>query len=149
MDFDGEVRTAKFTKPAPNAQIRVGGINLAIPERENLLGAEGDANIAALAPALPNNVFEESLLFAHNPTLFVLSAITRFGLTHDLPMGHNHETGVMKLRILVYSIPYEAWHVKVLISINAVKSEIQTSIFEIKMIIVSNITPFRNFSFIV
>jgi len=71
MDLDGEVRTAKFTKPAPYAQIRMGGINLAIPERENLLGAKSDANIAALAPALPNNVFEESLLFAHSPTLLI------------------------------------------------------------------------------
>jgi hypothetical protein len=83
MDFDGEVRTANFTKPTSNAQIRVGSINLAIPERENLLGAEGYTNIAALAPALPNNVFEESLLFAHSPTLFVLSAVSCFDSTPD------------------------------------------------------------------
>lgn len=74
MDLDGEVRTAQFTLSAPDAQIRARGINLAVPEREDLLGAKGDTNIAALAPALPDNVFEESLLFAHSPTLSVLSA---------------------------------------------------------------------------
>ena len=83
MDLDGEVRTAKFAKLAPYTQIGVCRINLAIPEREDLLGAEGDANIAALAPALPNNVFEESLLFAHSPTLFVLSATSCFDSTPD------------------------------------------------------------------
>jgi hypothetical protein len=54
-----------------------------------------------------------------------------------------------ELRILVFSILYEARHVKALSCIKAVKSEITGSFIKIYLIIVSNITPFRNFSIIV
>jgi hypothetical protein len=94
VDLDGEVRTTKFTKLAPYAEIRVCSINFAIPEREDLLGTKGDTNIAAFAPALPNNVFEESLLFAHSPTLLVLSVMSAPVPALTIPFSQKNETGI-------------------------------------------------------
>ena len=124
MDFDGEVRTADFTEATSNTQIRVCRVNFAIPEREDLPGAEGDTNIAAFAPAFPDDVLVGFLLFAHSPTLVVLSAMYCFGSTLDLFHKSQDETDMVKLRILIFSIPYEAGHVKVLFSIIVANNEI-------------------------
>jgi hypothetical protein len=78
VDFDGEVRAAQFTEPTADAQIGFLGKDLAIPECQDLLWAEGYADVAALAPAFPDDVLEGFFLFTHNPTLVLLSALRLF-----------------------------------------------------------------------
>jgi len=70
MDFYREVGATKLAEPAPDAGIGIFHEYYAVAKRQYVLGAEGDANIASLAPPFTDDMLVSFLvLFFHDPTL--------------------------------------------------------------------------------